>query len=205
MAWIADAVPYATIRSSWGNTVRDHVYQSFASVAERDAQAVPKEGMKCWCTAEQIEFVYTQGQWWTTDADWRQYTQHAWGSVMGPLTPTGTPTAWFKISGKRHVDVMFIGTFTPSNANAGAAQFSLPLPLAVPGALGIGRLTDPSDGNRRAVGSAEFAGQQGSYQIVEIWPSGVSAPVYWPNTDLNVEVALNLSYFTSSASYLPTA
>lgn len=44
MGWIADVVTRTTIRSVWGNQIRDRTVQAFANAGERDAHATVPDG-----------------------------------------------------------------------------------------------------------------------------------------------------------------
>jgi hypothetical protein len=71
--WIPDVLTRTTIRSVWGNTIRDQVVQSFATSADLAAQAHPVEGMLAWATQERTLWLYVTalGGWRVVAEPWR--------------------------------------------------------------------------------------------------------------------------------------
>lgn len=63
MAWIPNVNPNELITSAWGNTIRDHVVNTFATTADRDAAIPsPAEGMVVHITGTGLQ-VRTSGVW----------------------------------------------------------------------------------------------------------------------------------------------
>lgn len=86
MGWIGDVIPRTTIRSVWGNAVRNQLVQRFASAAERDGASPRQPGMLGFVDADH-GFSYTE-----TDNTWRPLTNalpKIWnlrvGYAQGPL------------------------------------------------------------------------------------------------------------------------
>jgi len=81
MGWIPDVVPDQTISSTaWGNLIRDRVVQVFDSVADRNANAVVREGMLAWARAEHRLSVWVDSttSWVTVLEPYRTFTPRLW-------------------------------------------------------------------------------------------------------------------------------
>lgn len=64
MPWINDVVPYSTILSTWGNSVRNHVVFDFASQADRDTHnSTLTDGAVCWTADTKSLWVKRDGAW----------------------------------------------------------------------------------------------------------------------------------------------
>src|SRR5436189_6225534 len=64
MARLDDVITQTTIRSVWGNTLRDQAVTQYATVAERDAKtSVTPDGSLCTVTATGIVYVKWSGTW----------------------------------------------------------------------------------------------------------------------------------------------
>jgi hypothetical protein len=85
-------VPEEVISStSWGNVVRDRIVQVFDSVADRNASAVPRQGMVAWSIAEGNLALYMDGTngWVTVTETWKPWT---------PTVFSGPTTIWALIA-----------------------------------------------------------------------------------------------------------
>jgi len=161
MAWIADVVPQTTIRSVWGNGIRDRTIHQFASKAERDAVAanVLVDGMQCWTAAEQTLWARRGGQWWPMWAPYRTFGPHVWSSPVGGST-------WFPAVGQTVIEYQYqrVGDVVNVNASVdfqsgtiGTAYVAIslpydPFPNVAPKALGNGELVDNVAGVVRSAG-----------------------------------------------------
>jgi len=78
MPWLDDVLPQTTIRSVWGNTVRNQLVQSFANVPERDSHAASlPDGALAYCIAEDRLFMRraaSPGGWRTMSMPYTSYT-----------------------------------------------------------------------------------------------------------------------------------
>jgi hypothetical protein len=64
VAWIPNVNPSELIESQWGNTIRDHVVNTFASSAERDAAIpAPVAGMLVWIASDGLLYEYRNAKW----------------------------------------------------------------------------------------------------------------------------------------------
>lgn len=64
MAWIPNVNPNELVESAWGNTIRDHVVNTFASAAERTAAIpAPVAGMTSYRADAALLEVYRGGLW----------------------------------------------------------------------------------------------------------------------------------------------
>lgn len=84
MGWVADVEPNTTISSSqYGNAIRDRVVHQFANVAERNAQAIPVDGMFCYTAAERTVWCYVAAGGW----GWRIWSEPwrdlSWNPALG--------------------------------------------------------------------------------------------------------------------------
>jgi len=120
VGWIDDVVSHTTIRSVWGNQVRDRVVHVFASKAERDAQAHPQDGMLCHTSDTHITYVRVSGQWWVLAMPWRAYTPKSWfadvnGNGRTSMSIVSTQAAqWTQSLGQAHVIGQYVAALPPS-------------------------------------------------------------------------------------------
>lgn len=64
MAYIADVAPSTTIRSVWGNQIRDATVAAYSSTAERDLKtSVTPDGALCTVAATGLAYVKSSGAW----------------------------------------------------------------------------------------------------------------------------------------------
>ncbi len=63
MGWIGDVIPRTTIRSTWGNGVRNQLVQTFDFPGQWDQVPVQDEGMFGWSKADN-RFVYRDENGW---------------------------------------------------------------------------------------------------------------------------------------------
>ena len=63
MGWIGDVVPRTTIRSVWGNEIRDQVVQIFDNTGDWDHAPIQQPGMFGF-SAQNNEFVYRDNTGW---------------------------------------------------------------------------------------------------------------------------------------------
>lgn len=91
LGWMPDVAPATTIRSAWGNAIRDRVVFQFATVADRDNKAQPVDGMLAWTRQERSLWLYTSI---FTNSMWRVVFE-PWHSVpIGTISITaGTAAA----------------------------------------------------------------------------------------------------------------
>ena len=62
--WLDDVLPQATIRSVWGNSVRDRIVQTFDTMAEANSHlSVLPDGATCYVAATQDTYVRRAGVW----------------------------------------------------------------------------------------------------------------------------------------------
>ena len=132
MPWIDDVVTHTTIRSVWGNTIRDHVVQVFTNRSERDTNAAKMiEGDLCYVVTEKALYVRrpsaAQG-FGTLFSDWANYTPIV---VVGAYNPTLTANySKWRLVGARRVEYVtqFVATVPPGVP--GGCQFSVPIASA---------------------------------------------------------------------------
>jgi hypothetical protein len=85
VAWIPNVNPSELIESAWGNTIRDHVVNTFASATERAAAVpTPTPGMVSYLADTGKVEVYTAR---TTPSSWRPPWSSAWGLVQDVAVP----------------------------------------------------------------------------------------------------------------------
>ncbi len=123
MPWLADVAPYDTIQSLWGNTVRDRIVHPFASRAERNAQAAPKQGTMCWCQDVATLYVWHNSAWVVVQMPWRNYTAKAWAvdpnnvASRLPLNVTGQVKAsWRQCLGVCQVSADYQAALQPNTS-----------------------------------------------------------------------------------------
>lgn len=123
MGYLNDVAPFDTIQSLWGNTVRDRTVTPYDSIAQRDAQAHPLEGMLCTTAADHRLWRYQSGRWTILDEPWQGWT------VTGAIgnTPIAVQNDWAqnKMTGQ-HVVVQWAVKILNQGYSGGAVYFSLP-------------------------------------------------------------------------------
>jgi hypothetical protein len=111
VAWIPNVNPNELVQSAWGNTIRDHVINTFATAADRDAAIpAPFDGQACYVAALDQLLVWTDK---TPTASWRPPWNVAWGRVLNQVTGQMALTATagivpqsgfsFPVQGRRYV------------------------------------------------------------------------------------------------------
>lgn len=170
MAWIDDVLPQTTIRSVWGNGVRDRTVHQFASKAERDAVASSKlvDGMACYTAAEQILWLRRGGAWWPLAIPPRNVACRMWFySAMSLAWLPVTLTDIRVCTVERRTDWVHFQCWAAGNWNASGAALALGLPYppldtgGVPVVIGSGQIMDGAAARDRG-GAAYLAGIVGT-------------------------------------------
>lgn len=132
MPWIDDVVTHTTIRSVWGNTIRDHTVGIFANVAERNANG-PKviEGALTWSIAEAelaVRRASTPLGWWILDQPLRSYACTLY-SGANPIATNTIYAAWRRRDGDT-AEGWVVAQTTAGSFGGIEMLFSLPIPVA---------------------------------------------------------------------------
>lgn len=212
MPWISDVVPYTTILSTWGNNIRDHVVQVFASKAEMSAQAVPKEGMIAHCADTHITYIRVGTAWWVLGMPWRD-----WNSPQGYFSSDGG-NVWSGMGGSGNLrwrqsmgHFSLSGSFTVSLPISGTSyicSFLLPHTLSKSGPIGTCRVYVAATGLVSG-GQAAWANNGGpnnqSRAIVGNFGQAVAANavVSFPSGSPQVSFDINASYEADPAIDTP--
>lgn len=184
MAWIDDVVTRTTILSTWGNTIRDHVVQVFASVAERDANAAKMiEGDLCVSVADRSVFVRraaAQNGFGTFVMPPVQFAPQVY--LAGVLQPVTVDYAYWQRIAPTHVAATWRLTITGQYAGGPALNFQVPVAAAANAGsarvhIGSGFVQDLAS---RAFGHIELANTAYA-QLVNpatgaAWTAGNGAP-----------------------------
>jgi hypothetical protein len=155
MGWIDDVITRTTIRSVWGNAIRDRVVHQFASKAERDASNVhPVEGMCCQLADSGFMYVRRQGAWWVLAMPWAPFNPKAWfapttsPTTYTPLGIASTQVAsWCQSMGRCHVIAQFVANLPP--ATGGQTNFvfaGVPITATLGGPGGVALVTNQGNG-----------------------------------------------------------
>jgi hypothetical protein len=182
MAWIDDVVTRTTIRSVWGNSIRDSVVLHFATKAERNTTAHPVDGMCCYCADTQSVYLYRAGAWWPAVTPWRSFTATLWfyrGLSGAWFSQTGTGFQEARI--QRQMDTVYVrcvAGWDSQQAAPSQAAIQLPVPHAeaVGWAFGNGWVQDPGAGMRYKGGGLTVAvippGGQQALQVIDMQTGG---------------------------------
>ena len=146
MGWIDDVVTRTTIRSVWGNGIRDAAVLHYATVAERDATAHPVDGMVCSTTADRRVWQYRAdlAKWVIVLEPWQGWVPQGFVGTAGPL-PVQADLAESKMDGDQ-VTVRWLVKVLNSGYHSSPVYISLPptrgnaAPQQLP--AGIGSATD---------------------------------------------------------------
>lgn len=118
MAWIDDVVTHTTIRSVWGNGVRDRTVHQFASIAERDAAPASsrQDGSLCATAADKRLWRYRVdlARWIIVDEPWQPYSPQCFVGASGAL-PSQIDIAETKMTGDL-VTLRIVAKVTPGGA-----------------------------------------------------------------------------------------
>ena len=151
MPWIDDVVSHTTIRSVWGNNIRNHVVHTVASKAERDATVVPQEGMRVYCADTRFTYVRVGSAWWVESMPWAPFTPRAWmGTVLSAMTEVGVPSiqvaSWRQSMGHAWVRATYgVSVGAISNVNSYLLVF-VPVATSASGGLGAARAYEGNSG-----------------------------------------------------------
>jgi len=125
--WIDDVVTHTTIRSVWGNSVRDRVVHQFATTAERDGPTVhPVDGMCCHTAADHRLWRYRGdlARWTIVDEPWQPWTPQGFIGTNGPHVVQST-LGESKMVGDQ-VTVRWLVKLVAGTSSAGTIYFTLP-------------------------------------------------------------------------------
>jgi hypothetical protein len=192
------------IASAWGNDIRNKVTHVFANKAERNAQAVPQNGMRCVTLDTQIEYIRLGGAWHVEEMPWRNFTPLGWcaptvsPSTLASLGMISVQYArWRQRRGQAEIKALFVGdTLTVTNIDAYIFGWT-PIPAVNTTQLGHGRLyvfvTGLSHGGNCRWWDHVSGGSRFIYENVG---AGVTPNSIVRTTGSNgtVEVAMNLTY-----------
>ena len=206
MPWIDDVVTHTTIRSVWGNTMRDHVVHVFASKAERDAQAVPRDGMLCHTSDTHITYVRVGGAWYVLAMPWRPFTPKAWfadvnGNGRTLMGNSSVQVAlWSQSMGQCHVVAQYVAvlpaTTSPTDVTV---NVGVPLTAAAGGPAGYARIVASSTAAAYGGGTSYAFNDSPSgsgYLVVNVGHQVVpsNATIRNATTAINLFVDTNLTY-----------
>lgn len=203
MTWIDDVVTHTTIRSVWGNTIRDRVVHQFASKAERDAATVvPVEGMMCQLADSGFVYVRRQNAWWVLAMPAAPYTPAAWGSpantAVSPLAvPSGSGT-WWQAMGIAHCRAAYQVDMGGLVAVPAWIFVNTPVTVAAAGPTGPVRITVNATGNAFGGWSTWYdnntGGAQGSRCLVGSLVGGSTAVINVPSGSPLISVEVDMTF-----------
>lgn len=180
MGWQPDVAPYDTIQSLWGNTIRDRSVIPFATRAERNAQAVPKSGMVCWCEDVQTLYVRIGAAWVPLVMPWRTFTPKAWfvdvnnAAVRTPMSVSGIQHAlWRQCLGVMQTTAEYAatlpsGTGTPSFYIAVLMGPANPLNSGTAGSVRVGVSSTNTGNGGQTEWLGNDAGGGGMYLVSNV-------------------------------------
>src|SRR5262249_26202166 len=148
--WINDVFPKEVLSSSqFGNLIRDRVVHQFNSVAERDATAIPKLGMMCYCVAEKTLYIFEAPvlwwnigapaiapQWCVFDTGWVTWSPQVWSGPTTTWSATTTKCTYRRTLGTCEVHVRIEGVTLTSTVAQDLIYVQTP--VATPDAAAVG-------------------------------------------------------------------
>lgn len=181
MAWIPNVNPNELITSSWGNTIRDHVVNTFTdSTARNAAIPSPQTGMTCWLSTPKFFQVYDGSTWQTVPGagvNPVSYSEWTGGSGDVGATPAYTGlTAAFVAVGGRKVYITGMMTFTQKTVDSNAVnvyvkegattvtQTNQAIRAATYATIPFGRVVTPTAGTHNY--DVYFSSDQGTASII---------------------------------------
>lgn len=204
MPWLDDVVPQTTIRSVWGNSIRDRVVMTYANKGERDAQPSPKEGMVCHVADIDIVYLRHANTWQVLEMPWRPFTPRAYqadvnGNGRIQLGLSSTQVAqWKQTLGRCSVLGQFVAVIPATTSPYDLTIYLwAPVTAQAGGPAGYARLVPASTAVAHGGGANfNFHDAPGSgFLVVNVGP-GVSANATIRNStnSINLFCDENLTY-----------
>lgn len=212
--WLDDVIPHQTIRSVWGNSIRNRVVQTFDTIAERDAHTAGlPDGAVATVTAEKVDFVLVGGAWWVLDMDYRSYpAQWWWDSLGGAGVPVlaGADVVWKNQMGTIHALGTMSYTVQSASTRIGVVYIRAPVGSNKVGMMGAAKVHHTGLGLTYG-GVASYAGSPAgsafSAVLVQSGGNGVPPTPVVPGganpggAAGQLDAYINLTYISSPAIY----